>query len=179
MTVLLLPTVLVMAWRCWNLPPIRIWSLSFAAMTVALLGQVWMCQYWKSKFVEFQEAQLQSLLQSRRQQQSLSKTTFCYRYGASPGGVLLASRPEVLRCAAKIEREESFRTYTHPEYGYTDSCNVVSGRAERVNQPCPAPFPPLFGRALWGQTPCGGQLIGSAGDLKYYNQPTPTPLQKV
>ena len=69
LTVLLLPLIAVMAWRCWSLPPvpeIRIWSLAFVAMTLAMLLQAWRAQLWQTRFERLtpqrQESQLQSLL---------------------------------------------------------------------------------------------------------------------
>jgi hypothetical protein len=44
LTVALLPLVLVMLRRCWNLPPVpatRRWSVGFGGMSAAMLAQMW------------------------------------------------------------------------------------------------------------------------------------------
>src|SRR5712692_7905187 len=82
LTVVLLPLVSVMAWRCWRLQPvpaIRIWSLSFAAMTLAMVLQAWRAELWRSRFAQL-TIQLQSEpLRYQQYRQSLPKIMFFYQ----------------------------------------------------------------------------------------------------
>jgi hypothetical protein len=51
-TVTLLPLVVVMVWRCWNLPPvpaIRLWALGFAGMSANYLDQLWRAEAWENE----------------------------------------------------------------------------------------------------------------------------------
>ncbi len=53
MTVALLLFVLVMVWRCWNLPPvpaIRFWALGFAGMSANFLDQFWRAEAWEKEY---------------------------------------------------------------------------------------------------------------------------------
>jgi hypothetical protein len=52
LTVALLLFVLVMVWRCWNLPPVpatRLWALAFGGMSAGMLYQFWRAEAWKSE----------------------------------------------------------------------------------------------------------------------------------
>jgi len=80
LTVLFLPLVLVMVWRCWNLPPVpttRLWALGFAGMTVNCLYQFWRAEIWK-KEAEKLELKLQGQRLLPRRQVS-PKTGSFYR----------------------------------------------------------------------------------------------------
>ena len=64
-TALLFPVAVVMPWKCWKLPVIRAWALSFSGMTLAMLGQMWAALRWESEATRLR-------LELRRQlQQSL------------------------------------------------------------------------------------------------------------
>jgi hypothetical protein len=63
LTVALLLLVLVMVWRCWNLPPapaIRFWALGFAGMSANYLDQLWRAEAWKRE-CEKLELQIENL----------------------------------------------------------------------------------------------------------------------
>src|SRR5205085_9927416 len=82
LTALLVPTVLVMGWRCWLLPPvpaIRVWSLSFAGMTLAMLAWLWMAQYWRTKFERCRELGSPRLQQWQLCPRSWPKIVFYYQ----------------------------------------------------------------------------------------------------
>ena len=62
-----------MAWRCWNLPPIpatRIWSLSFGAMTLAMVLQSARADFWKNRFEHLVMQPRSGRLQFQQHQQS-------------------------------------------------------------------------------------------------------------
>jgi hypothetical protein len=115
------PLIMVMAWRCWNLRPvpvIRIWSLSFGAMTLAMLGQASMCQYWRAKFVKCQAGVSQSL-QQQRQQIPISSSIECPC--SHPTSACLASlrRCDGVLCAPQVAASQ-FHGATTP----FDSCKL-------------------------------------------------------
>lgn len=187
LTGLLLPTVSVMAWRCWNLPPvpvIRIWSLSFAAMSAAMLGQLWMCQYWRAKFVECQELRLQLPPESPQQQQPLSSTAFRCQYRAFARVAWLASRPGLLRGAATTFREHPGRSFSSFEHECSEAYNTVATRMEGGHLSSPALWPSILGdiprtdRAAFVSDSGAGSIPAIFSDSPPYNLHTeagPTP----
>lgn len=77
LTVALLPLVLVMVWRCWNLAPapaIRWWALSFAGMSAAVLAQAWRAEVWRYRCYKLEQLQKRPPSQSRPRQLSVPKS---------------------------------------------------------------------------------------------------------
>src|SRR5438552_10185107 len=81
-TVLLLPLVVVMVWRCWNLPPvpaIRWWAIGFAGASLAWLAAHWRAELLKKRYDEL-EAKFRSIpRQSQSRRLRLPSTEFSYQ----------------------------------------------------------------------------------------------------
>src|SRR5438876_2473636 len=81
-TALLLPLVLVMVWRCWNLLPVpeaRWWALGFGGMSLAMLAQMWRAELWKNRFDKLERQFKPALPRFQPKRLSLPKTkSFCY-----------------------------------------------------------------------------------------------------
>src|SRR5438552_17885394 len=76
-TALLLPLVLVMVWRCWNLLPVpeaRWWALGFGGMSLAMLAQMWRAELWKNRFDKIERQFQTALPRFQPKRVSLPKT---------------------------------------------------------------------------------------------------------
>ena len=102
LTVALLLYVMVMVWRCWNLPPvpvIRWWALGGSAMTVAVIAQVWRAELWRKRYYRLEE---QFLRLSPPQVRS-RKTLFPKPNFLDAGGPFLGADVRcVLPCVAEV-----------------------------------------------------------------------------
>src|SRR5437016_13835594 len=81
-TALLLPLVLVMVWRCWNLLPVpeaRWWAVGFGGMSLAMLAQMWRAELWKNRFDKLERQFQPALPRFQPKRLSLPKTKFSFR----------------------------------------------------------------------------------------------------
>ena len=80
LTVALLLLVLVITWRCWNLPPIpaiRWWAVGFGLMTAAMLAQTWRAEVWRNRYHKLEPLRQRVPPQSQPRQRLSTTTKFC------------------------------------------------------------------------------------------------------
>jgi hypothetical protein len=83
LTVALSLFVLVMVWRCWNLPPIpatRLWAIGFGGASLAWAAANLRAELWKKRYLELEKSihTQKSISLSRRL--LLPKTGFASRF---------------------------------------------------------------------------------------------------
>jgi hypothetical protein len=158
LTVALLPLVSVMAWRCWNLPPIpatRIWSLSFGVMTLAMLLQAWRADLWKLRFERLARSEQPRRSQSQQFRQFLPSSNLAFQ---RPTSVRQAAslvhagscygdagfRLEVLQFAYSGARQLRLRM-SDEEDDHRTTCNTRLEIQAITHQAYQARFPAFFG----------------------------------
>lgn len=188
LTLLFLPLVVVIAWPCWNLrpvPAIRIWSVSFGAMALAMLLQSARADFWRSKF-ELLTLQLQSQPQKCQQ---------CQRPAPNSGCVFLKQSILDVACHCAFPVGEIGFRYVEGQFdprmallvlktpngsnetalGSADDDVLPEFRArERKSLRWCEYLPSLAGTYLGQQSPQHGHFIGFGLELPYSSWPNIT-----
>ena len=111
-TALLLPVSLLVAWKCWKLPPvpvIRIWGLILVVMMCSLLALLWGVRYWQREAARLR-LELRQLSPQSPQQSSNggSARQESLPIGAVPGPPRREVRERPLTAREWLERSQRY-----------------------------------------------------------------------